>query len=164
MATPQTLLRLARKHLGEKYVLGAMVPKDNADWRAPGDCARFGSWCVFQTAGPLFGCRPRNDPDTADAYSGFWMDDTTKLGRRISIAEAAATPGAFLVRAPAAGAVGHVVICAGGGQTVEAHSSKRGVIESVTDGRRWDTGVLVPGIDARVSAAPPPQERPALVL
>jgi hypothetical protein len=164
MATGQSLLRLARQHVGEQYVLGAMVPKDNSDWRGPWDCAEFASWCVFQVAGTLFGCRPRTDPDTADAYSGFWMEDTTKVGKKISIADAAATPGAFLVRAPAANAVGHVVICAGNGKTVEAHSTKRGVIESVTDGRRWDTGVLVPGIEAKRARDPQPPTRPALVL
>lgn len=164
MASAQSLLRLARSHVGEAYVLGAMVPKGNADWRGPWDCAEFASWCVFQVAHTLFGCRPRTNPDTADAYSGFWMEDVTKLGTKISISQAAATAGAFLVRAPAAGAVGHVVICAGNGKTVEAHSTKRGVIENVTDGRRWDTGVLVPGIDGTVPAAPKPQERPGLVL
>ena len=38
------------------------------------------------------------------------------------------------------------------------------MIENVTDGRRWDAGVLVPGIDAKVSSAPQPPVRPALVL
>jgi cell wall-associated NlpC family hydrolase len=164
MASAQGLLRLARQHVGEQYVLGAMVPKDNADWRGPWDCAEFASWCVFQVAGTLFGCRPRTDPDTADAYSGFWMEDVAKLGTKISIAQAAATAGAFLLRAPAPNAVGHVVICAGNGKTVEAHSTKRGVIENVTEGRRWDSGVLVPGITTSVPPAPPPQPRPSLVL
>ena len=78
MATAQSLLRLARQHLGEQYVFGAMVPKDNPDWHGPWDCAEFASWCVFQVSGKLFGCRPRTNPDTADAYSGFWMEDATK--------------------------------------------------------------------------------------
>lgn len=158
------LLRTARAHVGEAYVLGAMVPKDNAEWRGPWDCAEFASWCVFQVTRTLFGCKPKRNPDTADAYSGFWMEDSAKLGTTIPIAQASATAGAFLVRAPAPNAVGHVVICAGDGKTVEAHSSKRGVIESVTEGRRWDLGVLVPGIDVVVSDVAPPPKRPGLVL
>jgi hypothetical protein len=146
-ATAASLLKLARRHLGEDYVLGVKVPKANATWTGPWDCAEFASWCVYQMTNTLFGCTPGvRNPDIADAYSGYWMDDSRSKGKRISIDEASATPGAFLVRAPAAGLVGHVVISAGAGMTVEAHSSARGVIEGVVDGRRWSTGVLVPGI------------------
>lgn len=163
-ASAQSLLRLARSHVGEQYVLGAKVPKGNPDWRGPWDCAEFTSWCVYQTTGKLFGCKPTSrGPDVADAYTGWWMDDARRLGRTISVAEAVATPGAFLLRVAEGNTVGHVVISAGGGRTIEAHSSKRGVIEGKADGRRWHTGVLVPGI--RVSVQPPePPRRPALVL
>ena len=164
MAEARSLLRLARAHVGERYVLGAQVPKGNPEWRGPWDCAEFASWCVYQVAGVLFGCKPKRDANAADAYSGFWMDDARASGTVIPIAQAAATAGAFLVRAPTSGAVGHVVICAGGGRTVEAHSTKRGVIESSTDGRRWDIGVLVPGIDTTTPPAPEPPKRPGLVL
>ena len=165
MPTPQALLRLARAHVGEQYVLGAKVPKGNPEWRGPWDCAEFASWCVYQETGKLFGCRPTSQgPDVADAYSGFWMDDAKKIGTLISVAEAAATRGAFLLRAPEGGAVGHVVICAGEGKTVEAHSTKRGVIEGTTEGRRWNTGVLIPGITVKVTDAPEVPKRPSLVL
>jgi N-acetylmuramoyl-L-alanine amidase len=165
MATAAALLRIARAHVGEQYVLGAKVPKGNPEWTGPWDCAEFASWCVFQATGKLFGCRPRaQGPDIADAYSGFWMEDAQKLGKLISIGQASATPGAFLLRAPEGGAVGHVVISIGDGKTVEAHSSKKGVIESKTEGRRWHTGVLVPGITVKVEHAPKPPKRPALVL
>jgi hypothetical protein len=165
MASGQALLRLARAHLGEKYVLGAMVPRSNPEWRGPWDCAEFVSWCVYQLTGTLFGCRPKTKgPDVADAYTGWWMEDARKLRATIPISEAVATPGAFLLRVPAGGAVGHVVISAGDGRTVEAHSTKRGVIESTVHGRRWHTGVLVPGIAVKVPSVPVPARRPALVL
>jgi hypothetical protein len=92
------------------------------------------------------------------------MEDASRIGQKISIGQAAATAGSFLLRAPAPGATGHVVISAGAGRTVEAHSTKRGVIESQTDGRRWTTGVLVPGIDVNVDAEPQVPRRPGLVL
>ena len=167
MATAQSLLRVARAHLGEKYVLGTMVPKGNPDWSGPWDCAEFASWCVFQTTGSLFGCRPkRGNPNVADAYTGYWMDDAKSTGKMISVGQAAATPGAFLLRAPGRGGrvMGHIVISAGGGRTVEAHSTKRGVIESTVDGRRWTTGVLVPDVDVAVREVVGPPRRPALVL
>jgi N-acetylmuramoyl-L-alanine amidase len=165
MATARQLLRIARAHVGEQYVFGAKVPKGNPDWQGPWDCAEFTSWCVFQMTGTLFGCRPRaGDPDTADAFTGFWAEDARGVGEEISIGQAAATPGAFLLRVPEAGATGHVVISAGGGKTIEAHSTKRGVIESTADGRRWHTGVLVPGIDVSVPEMPDPPQRPGLVL
>lgn len=163
-STAAALLRLARRHVGEQYVLGAKVPKGNPEWTGPWDCAEFTSWCVYQLTETLFGCKPKSQgPDVADAYTGFWAEDAKKIGREISVAEAAATPGAFLLRVPQGGVVGHVVISAGDGKTVEAHSTKRGVIESTSEGRRWTTGVLVPGID--VSMQPPePVKRPTLVL
>jgi hypothetical protein len=100
----------------------------------------------------------------ADAYTGFWMEDATKLRATISISRAVSTPGAFLLRAPGGNAIGHIVISAGNGRTVEAHSTKRGVIEGSVEGRRWHTGVLVPGIDVTMRGAPVSPKRPALVL
>jgi N-acetylmuramoyl-L-alanine amidase len=165
MATAQSLLRLARAHIGEQYALGAMVPKGNPEWRGPWDCAEFASWCVFQLTGTLFGCKPKTrGPDVADAYTGWWMEDARARGATVAIGQAVATPGAFLLRAPEGNAIGHVVISAGNGKTVEAHSSKRGVIEGTVDGRRWHTGVLVPGIDVTVKKNPMTPKRPALVL
>lgn len=166
MSTARALLRLARSHVGEQYVLGAKVPKGNPEWRGPWDCAEFTSWCVYQSTGKLFGCKPRSrGPDVADAYTGWWMEDAKKAKALISVAQAVATPGTFLLRVPEGGAVGHVVISAGDGRTVEAHSSKRGVIEGRADGRRWHTGVAVPGIDLTVKpSAPRPLKRPGLVL
>jgi hypothetical protein len=165
MATAQSLLRIAREHVGEQYVLGAKVPKANPDWHGPWDCAEFTSWCVYQATETLFGCRPRSgDPDEVDAYTGYWAEDAEKIGEEISVGEAIATAGSFILRVPGAGANGHIVISAGGGKTVEAHSSKRGVIEGTADGRRWDTGVLVPGITTKKSEVPKPPKRPGLVL
>ena len=164
MATATQLLTLARKHIGEAYVLGALAPKGNPQWRGPWDCAEFASWCVFQTSGQLFGCRPRGgNPDTVDAYTGFWAEDATAIGQEIAVGLAAATPGAFLLRRPG-GAIGHVAISAGDGKTVEAHSTKRGVIAGAAAGRRWDTGVLVPGIEVESPAAPLPVPAGGIVL
>ncbi len=106
MATATQLLTLARAHVGEAYVLGALAPKGNPRWSGPWDCAEFASWCVFQASGQIFGCRPRGgDPDTVDAYTGFWAEDAAAIGREIAVGLAAATPGAFLLRRPG-GAIG----------------------------------------------------------
>ena len=53
-ATGQTVLRIASQHLGEKYLLGTPVPKDNPDWDGPWDCAEFASWLIFQAAKILY--------------------------------------------------------------------------------------------------------------
>lgn len=50
------LIRLARKHVGERYVLGTLVPKDNWEWKGPWDCAEFASWLVYQASRQLYGC------------------------------------------------------------------------------------------------------------
>ena len=141
------LVSLARQHLGEKYVLGVLVPKDNAEWKGPWDCAEFASWVVFQATGQLYGCSDDSaQPTVADAYTGFWQQDALRLGQIVSIDLASRTAGAFVLRIPQHGAVGHIVISDGRGGTVEAHSSKYGVIASKLAKRRWDKGIFVPGI------------------
>jgi hypothetical protein len=82
-------------------------------------------------------------------------------GIKTSIKRAARTPGAAVLRAPQAGAIGHIVISDGEGGTVEVHSSKKGVIEFTLSERRWDMGILVPGIayeenQSDVTVGPPP--------
>ncbi|NRF69681.1 peptidoglycan-binding protein [Aquincola sp. S2] len=83
----------------------------------------------------------------------------------ISVQDAAGIPGAAVLRLPQTGKIGHIVLSDGRGGTVEAHSSARGVVADTLSGRRWDFGVLVPGLryfrgEAVVVLDPPP----ALVL
>ena len=146
MATGEGIVRVALEHLGERYVLGAIVPKDDHSWDGPWDCAEFVSWCVYQTARILFGCNNnQGNPATADAYTGFWGRDAGTIGKKISVAAAAKIPGAAVLRLGCK--IGHIVISDGRGGTVEAHSSNRGVIRHTLNGRRWDLGILVPGIN-----------------
>jgi N-acetylmuramoyl-L-alanine amidase len=148
MATGQDLIRKAAARLGDAYVLGVLAPKDNAAWRGPWDCAEFVSWCVYQVSGRLYGCdNNRGNPARADAYTGFWQRDAASLGRIVSVAIAAQTPGAAVLRYPQQNLIGHIVFSDGNGGTIEAHSSRTGVICSTLSSRRWDTGVLVPGIE-----------------
>ncbi len=158
--TGGAILQIARQHVGEKYVLGIQVPKDNPNWKGPWDCAEFASWSVFQAASILYGCD--NDsgvPANADAYTGYWERDSVSFGRIISLDEAARTPGAAVLRFPQVHASGHIVLSDGLGGTVEAHSPADGVIRSTLAQRRWDTAILVPGVTysqgPAVSVAPP---------
>jgi len=163
--TGQDILDLGNSHVGETYQLGVLVPKDNAGWTGPWDCAEFASWLVFQVSAKLYGCV--NDvgrPATADAYTGYWIRDAENIGKIITIEQATATPGAALVRASSAEVkIGHIVISDGKGGTVEAHSTATGVINSVVNGRRWDYGVLVPWIDY-TQTQPKPVTPPATVI
>lgn len=147
MTTGDDLIKLANKHVGEKYVLGAFAPKDNANWKGPWDCAEFASWLTFQTTGLVLGCINNGDnPSRADAFSGAWARDA-KAGRTISVGQAKATAGAVLVRKPPPKGIGHVALSQGDGSTVEAHSAKLGVTHLEVDGRRWDLAMLLPLID-----------------
>ncbi len=148
MATGEGMVARALDHVGEKYV-NVLVPKDNANWRGPWDCAEFMSWLVFQEAGSLYGCTDHNaKPSQAEAYTGAWRDDSKTLGKRIPADKAAAIPGAFLLRfPPGPGKMGHIAISDGKGKTVEAMSPSKGVVKGRVDGRHWHTGVLVPGIE-----------------
>lgn len=146
MATGSDLIDIAGKHLKEPYVFGAVVPKDNAAWKGPWDCAEFTSWCLFQVTRKLFGCDQSTDPSTANAFTGFWADEARRTGCTAPVIVARNTPGAFLLRFATATLPGHVVICDGKGGTLEAHSHVDGVIRGVVDGRRWDMGILPPSI------------------
>lgn len=146
--TGQDILSLGNNHVGESYILGSQVPKDNKSYKGPWDCAEFLSWLVFQVSGKLYGCNnDMGNPATADAYTGYWRNDAETKGKIITIEQAARTPGAAILRVPAVGLIGHIVVSDGNGGTVEAHSHADGVIKSVINGRRWDFGILVPWID-----------------
>jgi N-acetylmuramoyl-L-alanine amidase len=145
--TGNDIALLGDKHVGEPYVLGALVPKDDASYKGPWDCAEFVSWLYYQTFGILYGCANNHgNPHTADAFSGYWGRDANTLGHIITIDEAKSTPGAAIVRLAGNGEIGHIVVSDGNGGTVEAHGRADGVINSVVDGRRWDMGILVPGV------------------
>jgi N-acetylmuramoyl-L-alanine amidase len=159
------LLKLADRHVGEMY-RNVLVPKNNSRWTGPWDCAEFASWCVYQVSGLLYGCTDDTAPPAeADAYTGAWQRDANDIGRRVLPEQAAAVPGALVLRyPPAPGAMGHIAICDGRGGTVEAHSQRRGVTRDRVSGRRWDTGVLVPGIEYQEGAAPLPLAPPKTVI
>ena len=82
MAEGKDLYELGIKHTGEKYILGAMAPKNNANWKGPWDCAEFVSWCVYQISGKLYGCENNSgNPGSADAYTGYWGRDAKIIGK-----------------------------------------------------------------------------------
>jgi hypothetical protein len=99
MHSGRTVLPIAEAHQGERYVLGARVPMDNETFHGPWDCAEFVSWCVYQAYGVLFGVRPAN-PQTADAYTGYWTEDALASHATIAVSQALNTPGAILLRRP----------------------------------------------------------------
>jgi N-acetylmuramoyl-L-alanine amidase len=161
--TGDAVLALARLHLGERYILGARAPMANRAWRGPWDCAEFASWCVYQASGVLFGTRPQDDPVMADAYTGYWYEQASRLGAIIDWRDAAGISGAAVLRRPRAGQIGHIVLSDGHGGTVEAHSRLRGVVADKLSNRRWDCGILVPGVrylqsDDRVALVEAPQD------
>jgi N-acetylmuramoyl-L-alanine amidase len=147
----QDILLVARAHIGEKYIFGTAVPYRNSNWKGPWDCAEFATWCVYQAYGFLFGCDAAGT--AGSAYTGLWKDDSQARGKSISVEDAIRTPGAFLLRYPVTSTrtIGHVAISSGDGSTVEAADSTRGVIAGTVFGRRWDTGVLLPGVEYGVA-------------
>lgn len=148
MATGQDAVNFAKKLVGRPYVLGANVQKDNPDYSGAFDCAEFVAFTNYQVFGILYGCDSNSlrNVRTADAYTGYFKRDAEKLGKIITVDEAASIPGAMILRFPAPGAVGHIVFSQGNGNTVEANCTKYGCIESVVRGRRFDIGILLPGV------------------
>lgn len=149
MIPASRLVDLARLHIGERYVLGARVPLDLATATGPWDCAELASWLVYQTSNLVWGCVQHNVlPSRAEPYTGGWAKEIQRAPSvRCSVDAAIWTPGAFLLRRPREGVGGHIALSTGDGRTIEAHSTKLGVIAGTATGRRWDDGVLVPGYD-----------------
>jgi hypothetical protein len=140
------VLALAEEHLGERYLFGVLVPKGNPSWAGPWDCAELATWLVYTVSGLLYGVADPDGPiETADAWTGYWLRDANERGTRVSVAEAAACPGAFVLRH--SGSAGHIAVSDGHGGTVEARSSRTGVVRASLANRRWDTGVLIPWLD-----------------
>jgi hypothetical protein len=142
------ILKIADKHLKEKYVLGAVVPMANKNWAGPWDCAEFVSWCAYWSYKILLGVRPR-DPMTGESYSGWWHEDVMREDLAMPIEQAFVTPGAILVRQPGAFGrkIGHVAISRGDGTTIEAHSSAVGVKNIPNAASRpWTSGARLPGV------------------
>ncbi|MEO5339099.1 MAG: peptidoglycan-binding protein [Magnetococcus sp. MYC-9] len=158
--TGQEIVALAETRVGQSYVLGAKVPKNDPNWQGPWDCAELASWALFQVTGILFGTRPQNNPARADAYTGYWGEQAHAAHAIVDLQAAAGIPGSFVLREPASSLGGHIVISDGQGGTVEAHSSKRGVIRSTLSGRRWDYGIVVPGVQHSVTSPPAPITTP----
>jgi N-acetylmuramoyl-L-alanine amidase len=156
MATGEEVVQTAETRIGEKYVMGTLVPKNNSNWQGPWDCAEFASWCVYQVTQRLYGCNDDSgNPASADAYTGYWNRDVNSVGKKISLEEAACTPGALVLRVPQGNLTGHIVISNGAGGTIEAHSSADGVIKSTLNNRRWDTGILIPWVEYRTNGTTP---------
>lgn len=137
--TGARIVQLAESKIGQRYVLGSRVDYQDVTWAGPWDCAELATWAVYQAIYVLHGVTA-----DGDAYSGAWASMPRGV---VSPEQAAATPGAILVRRPGGPErSGHVAISTGNGRTVEAHSSRLGVVAHSAVGRRWDLGIMVPGV------------------
>lgn len=159
-ATGHDLVALARTRVGAKYVLGVRVPKNNPDWQSPFDCAELIAWVAYQITHVLHGCHG-DDPATADSYTGFWASEFA--AHAFPVDEATTVVGAILLRIPAPGSYGHIVLVAGDGETIEAHSTARGVIVGQIAGRRWDCGIFLPEVTYDASTPLAPIERDPVI-
>lgn len=147
MTTGRQFIDLASRHLGQKYVLGAKVPFENPNYKGPWDCAEFISYIVYQAAGIKVGIQGD------ESYTGYWANEIGKQCKKISISEAAQTPGAILLRPPGFKgiSIGHIVFSDGNAGTIEAKSSKENVCKSVIKGRYWDCGLLINNISYTIN-------------
>jgi hypothetical protein len=88
----------------------------------------------------------RQRHESGDRRRVYRLLDARRASDR-PLEEAAATPGAFVLRHNPAS--GHIVVSDGKGGTIEAHSTRTGLVRRSLTGRRWDLAVLVPGIEYR---------------
>lgn len=161
------ILAKAKSHVGEEYIFGANVPLENSNWTGPWDCAEFVSWLVYQSYGIIFGCGTQT-LDEAEPYTGYWADDARSKGILIPIEQASRTPGAFLIRKPQSNPkrVGHIGVALGDGTIYEAAGVNFGVRVGPIAGRRWDLGMLLPGVTyagASIQSPAGPVETPLII-
>jgi hypothetical protein len=164
MATGQDIYDKAMTRKGQAYIEGTLVPKDDATWSGPWDCAELASWAVYQVSVIICGCtNDQAPPAVADAYTGAWKNDATAKGIIISATDAAGIVGAAVLRAPTDLVGGHIVISDGQGGTIEAKGKAWGVVQDTLSNRRWDYGIKIPGI-AYDDPAPVVINAPASVI
>src|SRR5690242_11918658 len=97
--TGQQLVDFGKTRIGDSYIFGVLVPKNNSNYHGPWDCAEFVAWLIFQLSKELYGCENNSgNPATANAFTGFFNRDAKSLGNIITVTQASATPGAFLLR------------------------------------------------------------------
>jgi hypothetical protein len=128
-------------HQGEKYVLGAIVPKEHPDWIGPWDCAEFVAWGIYQVSGRLVGCRPAQAPNGMpyyNAYTGWFGQDLPSCAVEVTEDEAAEVPGCLALRiGRGEGQIGHIAVSRGGNQTIEAAGRRERVRCKRLKGRTW---------------------------
>ena len=167
MATGPDIIEIARPHAeaNDPYVYGALKPVADFASHKPSDCSKFASCCVYGASRIIYGCE-NNYGDPWHQYGGtiYWQRDADIIGIPISVEQAMVTPGAAMLRFISGESSHHIVLCTGiDGGTIEAASTKQGVIFSNLHGRRWTTGILVPGIDYGELSTPKPVEPPSFV-
>ncbi|GAB1641069.1 NlpC/P60 family protein [Krasilnikovia sp. MM14-A1259] len=138
-AALETLLRVAKAQIGDRYVFGAEVKLSDPD-PSVFDCSEFTQWAAYQAGVRI--------PDGATAQ----YLDLKEKGLLIPVEKAKDTPGALLFsfdREPRAGdgrtPGAHVAISLGDGKIVEAANRRAGVRES-TAGHRFEYAAVLPGI------------------
>jgi len=131
MPSARELVSTLLRHQGERYVLGALAPKEDPNYMGPWDCAEFVAWGIYQVTGQYVGCRGRQH----DAYTGYFAQDLPRVGTEITEEEAAELIGAIALRLPTQGRVGHIAISRGGDRTIEAASARLGVTSRHLRGR-----------------------------
>lgn len=148
MVTGQDILKLAGSRVGEQYIFGANADTSDPDWHGPWDCAEFVTWVIYQLTKTLYGCIDNDaDPSNCDAYTGaWWRDARTGVVQNIPVKDAVLTPGGILLRVKTSQYSGHIIFSDGKGGTIEAMSTARGVCKGRLDGRHWNCGILIPGI------------------
>ena len=158
---------MARPHAAanDPYFFGAMKPVADFASHKPSDCSKFASCCVYGATGIIYGC-DNNRAEPLHAYGGtiYWHRDALALGIMIAVEQAAAIPGAAVLRFVEGEPCHHIVLSDGQGGTIEAASTRLGVICDTLHGRRWSTGILVPGVDYGPLPAVLPVQPPAGVV
>jgi hypothetical protein len=165
MKTGKDIVAWARPHAeaNDRYVFGAMTPVGAVNPHTF-DCSKLVSCAVYQGGGVIYGT-DNNHGDPLHIYGAtiYWERDAEALGQKITVEQAMAILGCPVLRFVHGESNHHIVLSDGNGGTIEAASTNLGVIFSTLHGRRWTTGILVPGINYGPLPAPSAVQAPAFL-
>jgi cell wall-associated NlpC family hydrolase len=153
MSQADELVTLARKQVGDKYVLGAQAKHDDPDPHVF-DCSEMVEWLSARAGLKLFAA---GDPHAAELYARC-----ERAGTIITVEEARHTPGALVWKHGEHNKprkIHHVGISAGLDEkgkwhVIEAKGHKWGVVESINPAwsdtgfdNVWNLAAKIPGLD-----------------
>lgn len=136
MPTAKEFVDLLLAQEGDEYEWGAKPDPADPD-PEEADCSGLVAWAANRVK-----VSPKFPHGSVNQF-----DHCRKHGLEIPIEDAVLTSGALLFRVGVKGRGNHVAVALGNGETIEAMGEEYGVVKGSAQGRKFNHGALVPGLE-----------------